>query len=295
MKAAWPGTVSCRRRVGCSPSVEKCHDIRVSDSAYRWSKLPRIFLRLKHNTVAEIVQNSMDDPDALAFRSSGALLEGTIFGGLYLAPILGSLSPNVWGIGASRLGQIIVYTPSLVAQDSFSQMIAVGGCRSVRIQLCRTLSAQQLFCVRVQQIVLVVGEPQDAGRGWEVPVGYPLPDGDTAERVVALEVDEDVAVVRRCTCGVIVVTEKEGARTPDTAQRQDLASGGTIGTLDLPRGDHGVARPAHQRPTHRQSAQDEQHCPFLQYEVPIDLNVACDNMDRVPLHQDRSCEFVPVG
>lgn len=86
------------------------HDIRVSDIAYRWSKLPQVFLRLRHNSVAEIVKSSMDNPNALAFRSSGALLEGTIFGGLYFAPLLGSLSPNVWGIGASRLGQIIIYT-----------------------------------------------------------------------------------------------------------------------------------------------------------------------------------------
>ncbi|WP_067891760.1 hypothetical protein [Nocardia vaccinii] len=86
------------------------HDIRVSDIAYRWSKLPQVFLRLKYNSVAEIVKSSMDDPSALAFQSSGALLEGTVFGGLYLAPLLGNLSPNVWGFGAPRVGQIIVYT-----------------------------------------------------------------------------------------------------------------------------------------------------------------------------------------
>lgn len=86
------------------------HDIRIADIAYRWSKLPQVFLRLKHNTVDEIIESSKADPDKIAFQSSGALLEGTIFGGLYFAPLLGNLSPTMWGFGAPRLGQIIVYT-----------------------------------------------------------------------------------------------------------------------------------------------------------------------------------------
>ena len=34
------------------------HDIRVDPIAYRWSKLPQIFLRLKHNTPAEVIASS---------------------------------------------------------------------------------------------------------------------------------------------------------------------------------------------------------------------------------------------
>ncbi len=86
------------------------HDIRIADIAYRWSKLPQVFLRLRHNTVAEIIASSQANPDELAFQSSGALLEGTIFGGLYFAPLLGNISPTMWGFGVPRLGQIIVYT-----------------------------------------------------------------------------------------------------------------------------------------------------------------------------------------
>ncbi|MBF6302802.1 hypothetical protein IU459_35505 [Nocardia amamiensis] len=86
------------------------HDIRIDDIAYRWSLLPQVFLRLKHNTVAEIVKSTETNPDELAFQSSGALLKGTVFGGLYFAPLLGNLSPGMWGFGAPRLGQIIIYT-----------------------------------------------------------------------------------------------------------------------------------------------------------------------------------------
>jgi hypothetical protein len=85
------------------------HDIRITNTAYRWAKLPQIFFRLKHNTVAEIIAASAADPDQMAFESSGALLEGTIFGGLYVAPLLGNLSPNMWGFGAPRFGQVVVY------------------------------------------------------------------------------------------------------------------------------------------------------------------------------------------
>ena len=86
------------------------HDIRINPIAYRWSKLPQIFLRLKHNTAADLVASSKANPGEPAFQSSGALLEGTIFGGLYFAPLLGNMSPLMWGIGAPRIGQVIIYT-----------------------------------------------------------------------------------------------------------------------------------------------------------------------------------------
>jgi hypothetical protein len=86
------------------------HDIRIADTAYRWAKLPQVLLRLKHDTLAEVIESLEANPDRSAFQSSAALLEGTIFGGLYFAPLLGNLSPTMWGIGAPRLGQIIVYT-----------------------------------------------------------------------------------------------------------------------------------------------------------------------------------------
>lgn len=86
------------------------HDIRINQLAYRWSKLPQIFLRLKHDTVAEVIASKQVQQGELAFQSSGALLEGTISGGLYFAPLLGNLSPLMWGIGVPRVGQVIVYT-----------------------------------------------------------------------------------------------------------------------------------------------------------------------------------------
>lgn len=86
------------------------HDIRLHEIIYRWTKLPQIFLRLQYNTVEEIIAESKADPDALAFQSSSALLEGTIFGGLYYAPLLGNLSPTMWGFAAPRYGQLILYS-----------------------------------------------------------------------------------------------------------------------------------------------------------------------------------------
>lgn len=86
------------------------HDIRVDPVAYRWSKLPQIFLRLSCNTLAEVIATSKGQSDEIAFQSSRALLEGTIFGGLYFAPLLGNASPLMWGIGAPRIGQVIIYT-----------------------------------------------------------------------------------------------------------------------------------------------------------------------------------------
>ncbi|OZC42696.1 hypothetical protein CH289_27290 [Rhodococcus sp. RS1C4] len=86
------------------------HDIRLHETVYRWTKLPQIFLRLQYNTVEEIIAESKTDPDALAFQSSSALLEGTIFGGLYYAPLLGNLSPTMWGFAAPRFGQLIIYS-----------------------------------------------------------------------------------------------------------------------------------------------------------------------------------------
>lgn len=86
------------------------HDVRIDPLAYRWSKLPQVLLRLRHSTAADIVEESKQNPEKATFQSSGALLEGTIFGGLYFAPVLGSQSPSMWGIGIPRVGQVIVYT-----------------------------------------------------------------------------------------------------------------------------------------------------------------------------------------
>lgn len=86
------------------------HDIRVDDLAYRWAKLPQMMLRLRYNTVAEIIEMSKKDPDSLSFSSSSALLEGTVFGGVYFAPLLSILSPAMWGFGVPRIGQVVIYT-----------------------------------------------------------------------------------------------------------------------------------------------------------------------------------------
>ncbi len=86
------------------------HDIRIDDLAYRWAKLPQMMLRLRYNTVAEIIEMSKKDPDSLSFSSSSALLEGTVFGGVYFAPLLSSLSPAMWGFGVPRIGQVVIYT-----------------------------------------------------------------------------------------------------------------------------------------------------------------------------------------
>jgi len=90
--------------------LHSAHDIRIDPIVNRWSKLPQIFLRLRHNTAAEVIADAKAKPEDLAFNSSGALLEGSIFGGLYFAPLLGSMSPSMWGIGAPRIGQVIIYT-----------------------------------------------------------------------------------------------------------------------------------------------------------------------------------------
>lgn len=86
------------------------HDIRIDPLVNRWSKLPQIFLRLRHNTAAEVIANAKANPEEIAFNSSGALLEGTIFGGLHFAPLLSNMSPLMWGIGVPRIGQVIIYT-----------------------------------------------------------------------------------------------------------------------------------------------------------------------------------------
>lgn len=86
------------------------HDIRIDPLAYRWSKLPQILIRLRRESLADVIASAKARPNDLAFNSSGALLEGTIFGGLYFAPLLGNMSPLLWGIGAPRLGQVILYT-----------------------------------------------------------------------------------------------------------------------------------------------------------------------------------------
>ncbi|MGU3502505.1 hypothetical protein [Mycobacterium sp. C31M] len=103
------------------------HDVRIAPLAYRWSKLPQVLLRLRHTTAAELVEESKKDPDKATFQSSGALLEGTVFGGLYFAPLLGSQSPSMWGIGVPRVGQVIVYT--------FGRLISGRGFDASRDQL----------------------------------------------------------------------------------------------------------------------------------------------------------------
>ncbi|WP_143536524.1 hypothetical protein [Rhodococcus sp. 05-2254-6] len=86
------------------------HDIRINEILYRWSKLPQIFLRLRYNTAEEIIAESALDPHSLAFQASSGLLEGTVFGGIYFAPLLGNLTPTMWGFAAPRYGQLILYT-----------------------------------------------------------------------------------------------------------------------------------------------------------------------------------------
>jgi hypothetical protein len=103
------------------------HDIRIDPIVNRWSKLPQIFLRLKHNTAAEVIASAKAKSEEPAFNSSGALLEGTIFGGLYFAPLLGNMSPLMWGIGVPRIGQVIIYT--------FGRVIGGKGLGASRDQL----------------------------------------------------------------------------------------------------------------------------------------------------------------
>lgn len=86
------------------------HDIRLHPILYRWSKVPQIFLRLQYNSAGQIIAEAKQNPDNLTFQSSSALLEGTIFGGLYFAPLLGGISPSIWGFAAPRFGQLILYT-----------------------------------------------------------------------------------------------------------------------------------------------------------------------------------------
>ena len=86
------------------------HDIRIDPMAYRWSKLPQILIRLRRESVTDIVAAAKENPDELAFNASGALLDGTIFGGWYFAPYWAICHRCLWGIGAPRLGQVIIYT-----------------------------------------------------------------------------------------------------------------------------------------------------------------------------------------
>jgi hypothetical protein len=86
------------------------HDIRIEPFAYRWSKLAQLFFLLRHNTAAQVIASAKANPDAPAFRSCEALLEGSVLGGPYFAPLLGNMFPSMWGIGAPRAGQVIIYT-----------------------------------------------------------------------------------------------------------------------------------------------------------------------------------------
>jgi hypothetical protein len=86
-----------------------------------------VLLRLRHSTAAELVEESNQNPEKATFQSSGALLEGTFFGGLYFAPLLGNQSPSMWGIGVPRVGQVVVYT--------FGRLITGRGIGASRDQL----------------------------------------------------------------------------------------------------------------------------------------------------------------
>lgn len=103
------------------------HDIRINEIVYRWAKLPQIALYLRHHSLATIVEESKATPLEPIFQASAALLEGSIFGGLYFAPLLGNLCPLMWGIGAPRLGQVIIYT--------FGRIIGGRGLGASRDQL----------------------------------------------------------------------------------------------------------------------------------------------------------------
>lgn len=102
------------------------HDIRINHVVYSWTKLPQIFLRLEHNTLAEVAAESHANSKAVVFRASEAFLEGTIFGGLYFTPLLGNMFPSMWGMAAPRIGQVIVYT--------FGRVIGGNGLGSSRDQ-----------------------------------------------------------------------------------------------------------------------------------------------------------------
>ncbi|WP_162625415.1 hypothetical protein [Mycolicibacterium llatzerense] len=86
------------------------HDIRISETVYRWTKLPQVFLLLKRHSLSEVIAASKTNSFEQVFQSSAALLEGSVFGGLYFAPLLGNQSPLMWGIAAPRIGQVIIYT-----------------------------------------------------------------------------------------------------------------------------------------------------------------------------------------
>jgi hypothetical protein len=86
------------------------HYIRIDRFAYRWTKLTQIFLLLRHHTAADVIASAKANPGERVFRSSEALLEGPIFGDHYFVPLLANMSPSMWGIGAPRTGQVVIYT-----------------------------------------------------------------------------------------------------------------------------------------------------------------------------------------
>jgi hypothetical protein len=103
------------------------HDVRIDPLPYRWTKLTQIFLLLKHHTAAQVIANAQAKPGELVFRSSEALMEGPIFGGRYFVPLLANMSPLMWGIGAPRLNQVVIYT--------FGRVIGGRGLGASRDQL----------------------------------------------------------------------------------------------------------------------------------------------------------------
>ncbi len=85
------------------------HDIRIDHRVHLWVKLPQIFMRLEHNTVAEVIAEFQSDGGELVFQSSAALTEATVLGGLFFAPLLTNLMPTVWGFGVPRIEQTVIY------------------------------------------------------------------------------------------------------------------------------------------------------------------------------------------
>ncbi|WP_152603635.1 hypothetical protein [Amycolatopsis rifamycinica] len=69
--------------------------------------IPRVLLALEHDP-----RMRTDRPeDGAKFRSANGLYSDTMMGlGSYLAPLLLSLSPWVWGIDAARAGGVVIYT-----------------------------------------------------------------------------------------------------------------------------------------------------------------------------------------
>lgn len=86
------------------------HDIRVHPVLYNWTKLPQILLRLQRQPIEEVIAAARAEPDRLTFQSAAALLDASIMGSPYYAPLLGNASPSMWGFGAPRINQTTLIT-----------------------------------------------------------------------------------------------------------------------------------------------------------------------------------------